>query len=163
LGEAYYYSNLGNNYTIYATLRQANLAESLGPSPELAQTYGNMWIIAGLIPLRKMAPDYRQKALGSAKSLRGRFRLGRLMTGTSLYDIGVGHWDAMKNNDEEAARIADDLGDRRLWQESSGMLALYLHYQGDFAQAESVFSEVYESARQSENVQAEAWGLLGQA
>src|SRR5262249_27600684 len=100
LGEAYYYSNLGNNYTIYATLRQANLAEPLGPSPELAQTYGNMCIIAGLIPLHKMAQDYRQKALDTAKALGERFTLGHVLSRTSLYDIGVGHWDAMKKNDE---------------------------------------------------------------
>ncbi|HXV43966.1 MAG TPA: AAA family ATPase, partial [Anaerolineae bacterium] len=46
LGEVYYWSNQ-TLPAIYAALRTLNLAEQVGPSPELARAYANMCLVAG--------------------------------------------------------------------------------------------------------------------
>jgi hypothetical protein len=45
-----------------AVLHQVNLAERLGPSPELARAYGTMSAAAGIVQLRSLARRYAQRA-----------------------------------------------------------------------------------------------------
>ncbi len=162
LGNAYFFLNEAN-LTVYATLQQINLAERIPASPELAEAYANICLVAGLVPLHRLARTYEHRAMQVAQTLNDIYMLGQASSIISLYYLGLGQWETTHQYIQRAISSAEQIGDRRLWESVSGVLALATSYQGRFGQAHEIFRDVYLSSRRSGNTQTLLWGMLGQA
>lgn len=162
LGQAFFFMNQANP-TVYVTLYQLNLAERISPSPELAEAYANMAIVSGLIPIHRLARRYIRCGVEIAQSLKDSYTIGQISSVISLYYLGIGEWQTARHYIQRSTSVADQVGDRRLWESVSGVLALVDSFEGKFADAIEVFSQVYHSSRRSGNTQTYLWGMLGQA
>lgn len=162
LGQAFFFMNQANP-TVYTTLQQLNLAEQMDPTVELAEAYANMCIVAGIIPLHSLARTYIKNCVEVAHTLNDVNTIGLISSVISLYYLGIGEWQTARQYIHRSTTIADQIGDRRLWESVSGVLALVNCFEGKFADAIEVFSQVYHSSRRSDNTQTYLWGMLGQA
>ncbi|HLV37162.1 MAG TPA: AAA family ATPase, partial [Spirillospora sp.] len=162
LGQAYFFLNEAN-LTIYVTLQQLNLAEHMPPTPELAEAYVNMCLVAGLIPMHSLARTYEKRGIEVAEQLKDMNIIGLVTSVVSLYHMGIGQWQTARDYIQRSTTNAEATGDRRLWESVSGVRALVNAFQGRFDEAIAVFREVYESSRRSGNTQTYLWGMLGQA
>ncbi|MGH2592281.1 MAG: AAA family ATPase [Anaerolineae bacterium] len=160
--EIYYFSQ-ERPLLLNAAFHALNLSESAGPSPELARAYANTCVVAGLVPLRGLAHAYAQQALATAEHINQLPTQARVLSRTGLYDIGIGHWAQAREALEQAIQIADHLNDQRQWGESAALRAYIVYHQGQFTDSRDQYIEVYARARQSRNLQFQAWGQWGQA
>lgn len=161
LGQAYFFLN-EPMLTIYVTLQEMNLAERVAPSPELAEAYASMCLVAGLMPMHSLAEMYARRSLAIAEGLNT-WILAQVKSVMSLYYTGVGNWEKARSYIDYSIDSADELGDRRMWESASGVSAILHNFHGDLNRAIEVFRGVYESSQKSGNIQTYAWSLLGQA
>ena len=75
LAYAYYFLDLPSTLGVH--LRQLNLCERLGDSPELAHTYSSHGIVCSLIPLHRRAHHYQLAGLEIRKRLRDPWGIGQ--------------------------------------------------------------------------------------
>ncbi|MCL4295883.1 MAG: AAA family ATPase [Anaerolineae bacterium] len=161
LGEIHYWSN-ETFPAIYAAVRTLNLAERAGPSPELARAYANMCLVAGFAALRSLADAYSRRALAVAQEVQHHPALAWVVELTGVYAIGVGQWVKANETLRQGARVAQQLEDRRRWEECTTALGDISFFQGKFAESLSMWPEVLASARRRGDTQAQSWGLAGQ-
>ena len=96
-----------------AALRALNLAERVGPSPELARGYGSMSVAAGIVQLHSLAGRYAQWAREIAREADDLPALVWVLDSTCAFDIIVGNWTAAREAFTEGLKIAQQLGDQR--------------------------------------------------
>ncbi len=158
---AYYTSDAASG--LYAGLRALNLAETVGPSPELARAYANICVGANILSLHSLADDYNRRAQQTAEAANDLATMMVVLNTTSVHTITTGHWRQAQTALERSAEIAERIGDRRLLEGDWAGLAHIAHHRGEFAQSEALWKRLYDSARHVGNDQTQAWGLLGQA
>jgi len=162
LGEiAYYASDVVNG--LYAAVRGLNLAEGVGPSPELARAYANMCVAANVVGFHPLADEYAARAQATAETVNDLAAIMTVLNTTSVHTISTGQWARAQPALERSCEIADRLGDRRIYEGSRAGLAHIAHHRGEFAQSASFWRELTASARKHNNDQTLGWGLLGQA
>jgi class 3 adenylate cyclase/tetratricopeptide (TPR) repeat protein len=162
LGKVYYFSN-ETSAVIHATLYTLHLASRLGPSPELAQSYANMCVGMGFIPLYSLAEVYLRRAQEAAQNLNELPTLAYVLIITSVYRLGIGRWAEAQEALNQAIEICDRLGNRQQWAESLILLEQIAYYQGVFARGEKLAVDLYTRACRSSNFLHQAWALGGQA
>lgn len=161
LGEIHYWSN-ETLPAIYAALRTLNLAERAGPSPELARAYANMCLVAGFASLRSLAEAYSRRAQAVAQEAQHHPALAWVLELTGVYAIGVGQWAKAGDTLRQGALVAQQLEDRRRWEECTTALGDNSFFQGKFAESLKMWPDVLASARRRGDTQAQSWGLAGQ-
>jgi class 3 adenylate cyclase len=117
----------------YAALRCLNLAESAGPSPELARAYATVSGAASIVPLYRLARAYGRRAQAIANRVRDLPTQLWVLQVIGYYNIGIGHWTEAREALTRGMAIADQLGDRRRSEESLGLLMVVAYLQGEFA------------------------------
>jgi class 3 adenylate cyclase/tetratricopeptide (TPR) repeat protein len=147
---------------IYAALRMLNLSELAGPSGELARSYANMALATGVLPIHRLARIYDRRARRVAEQLNDPSSLAWVLFTTAVYRAGIGEWAQAQESFERINEIAQYLGDRRRWAESSANLAIVLYYRGNYMRSSQLFAEVNEAANRNGDLQAQGWGLSGQ-
>jgi len=140
----------------------ANLAERIGPSPELARGYAHLCLVTGNIPLHSAAKAYGRRALKTAEGINDLSTTALVVKFTGYYNLGAGRWTRAQNLLGRGAEICSRLGDRRNWEQIWGLLALLAYHQGNFARGKKLFAEVFASANRRSDAQPQIWGLLGQ-
>jgi tetratricopeptide (TPR) repeat protein len=148
---------------INAVLCGLKLAEALEASPEVARYYANLSVAAGVVPLHKLAQRYCRRAREVARQLDRPDVLAWVLFITSTYEIGLGRWPEAQQALTESIHIFGDLKDQRNLAESLNLMAMAANFQGDFQSSARLYAEIYETARQRGDPQAQAWGLVGQA
>ncbi|MBE7552310.1 MAG: AAA family ATPase [Anaerolineales bacterium] len=161
LGEIHYWSN-ETFPAIYAAVRTLNLAERAGPSPELARAYANMCLVAGFVSLRSLAEAYSRRAQAVAHEAQHHPALAWVLELTGVYAIGVGQWAKAGETLRQGALVAQQLEDRRRWEECTTALGDISFFQGKFADSLKMWPDVLASARRRGDIQAQSWGLAGQ-
>lgn len=162
LGEiAYYASDVING--LYAAVRGLNLAESVGPSAELARAYANMCVAANVISFHPLADEYARRAQATAETVNDLAAIMTVLNTISVHTISTGQWARSETALDRCRDIADRLGDRRIQEGSLAGLAHVAHHRGQFAQCLGFWQQLTDSARKYNNDQTLAWGLLGQA
>ena len=162
LTEVYYFTNQTLD-AIYATLRGLNLAEALGPSPELARAYANMRLAMGILRLHHLARFYGQRAQDIAQSTGDQMTLARIYTVTGLYNVGCARLDEARKDINRALRVYNNLEDRVQLGESLAIMA-YIHYfRGEFSRCADYWGEIHTGASRSSDFQQQTWGFIGQA
>lgn len=148
---------------VYAAFSILNLAERVGPSPELARAYATMIVAASLIPMHPVATFYDRKAREAAQQVNQRATLGYVMWLSSLYHAGVCKWEQAETGAALACSIAEELGNWRQWAEIFPIRAAVAHYRGDYARSEQISQELYHVTHQRDNEVGQLWALTGQA
>lgn len=154
---------------VAAVLHQVNLAERVGPSPELARAYGTMSVAAGVVQLHSLAGRYAQWAREIAREADDLPALAWVLETTCAFDISVGNWTPAREAFTEGLRIAQHLGDQRRWNELAVMQAQVLYHQGEFgrlaewsAEMSAMASHADDPHRKAHVLLVEAWFLLPQ-
>jgi tetratricopeptide (TPR) repeat protein len=157
------YFNQDRGLAVYSSLRALNLAENVGPSPELARALAAMCIVSSLVPFHALAEVYGRRAFEVAGRLDDLAVRAWVLQLTGIYYLDLGRWAESRANLAEAVAINLRLGDWRRWEESSGELARLEYYVGDLERGAERFREFGEQARRHGHGQAQAWGLHGRA
>jgi class 3 adenylate cyclase/tetratricopeptide (TPR) repeat protein len=154
---------------ISAVLHSVNLAERIGPSPELARAYGGMSVVAGVIQLNSAAERYARWAREMAREADDLPALAWVLETTCAFDISVGNWLSAREAFTEGLRIAQQLGDQRRWIELAVMQAQVLYHQGEFgrlaewsAEMSAMASHVDDPHRKALILLVEVWYLMPQ-
>jgi class 3 adenylate cyclase/tetratricopeptide (TPR) repeat protein len=158
----HYFAN-DNLPLVEGCLRMLNVAESAGPSIELAEAFSTFGFIAGVVPLHWVAEAYLRHARVTAETIQNPVAAGWASMTSGFYSTGCGYWERAREGLADGARVMASMGDRRRWIDCVTVAGQAAHYQGEFLERLRCGIEVYALARQSDNVQGQAWGLLDQA
>jgi class 3 adenylate cyclase/tetratricopeptide (TPR) repeat protein len=116
LAEIYYYDGDGMK-CLYASLRMLNLAERLGPSPELARAYAAVSGITGLVQFRDMSANYRRRSLEMLDAIDDPGASAWALNLLGISRTGTGDWGDAASMFRRTAEIAAPLGERRRWRD----------------------------------------------
>ncbi|MFN8501242.1 AAA family ATPase [Kouleothrix sp.] len=144
---------------LYTLLQAVNLAERAGPSPELAEAYSGMAVVAGLIPLHNTAETYARLAEATAHQLDRLTTSAFVFTRVSLYRGGVGQWESVIRDCRQAIAIAERLGDQALWGEAVAIMRGSTGFTGNLVASDQLAGELYDTARRNSHQLHEVWGL----
>ncbi len=147
--------------TVYTALRTLNLAEQIGPSPQLAEAYGTMVIATGFIPAHFMAEGYRKKANQVLEKIENETTSVRVAILIGVYYIGLGRWDDVDRLLEGPLSASEQHGDFRQWGECILTLANNNVLQGKMPTGQQLFQSMVDSTRARNNVLQLVWGLEG--
>jgi class 3 adenylate cyclase/tetratricopeptide (TPR) repeat protein len=161
LTAVYYFANQ-TLLSLYAAFQSLNLAETAGPSPELARGYASVGVITSFIPIHRLAEAYCQRALRLARKLRNLPARAWVALLVGVYKAGVGQWAEASVLLAEVVELAERLGDRGRRDDGLGNLAMVEYFQGHFARSAQLFDDLLASAQQRQDVHNHAWALRGQ-
>ncbi|MEO0374508.1 MAG: adenylate/guanylate cyclase domain-containing protein [Cyanobacteria bacterium P01_A01_bin.17] len=162
LGEVYYYTHRRTLAT-YTSITGLNIAETAAPSPELARIYANMCFAAGLNQLHGLARRYSTLAEITLRELDASLScVGWVALVTGAYRSGGGRWSPAQERLQVAIDSYRTLSDHHHLAESLAALALVKHCQGRLREAMHLWEQIYQTGHQCGDIQAQAWGLLGQ-
>lgn len=162
LVEAYWFDN-DVARMLASGLQALNLAESAGPSPELVRAYATMCLAAGGLPIHPLAEHYADLSMHAAAHVGDPAAEGYALFLTSVYRVGVGHFDRVERDLERAVSLCGKIGDSRFLGESLTVIAMTHLYRGDFARADEIFAEVGQVGRRFDNLQHRIWSALGRS
>lgn len=161
LMKIYYYAN-DPGALITAALSGLNLAEKAGTSPVLARIYANMSIVAGIIPLHKLARLYSRRSREVADAVDRPPEHAWVRLATSVYGVGVGDWETAEQDLRDSLDLYKRLGDTRQMEENLGTTGQMLTAQGRFAEVHGIGEQLKESGAGRDDAQGELWGWLFQ-
>ena len=162
LSENYFYLKKNLPLT-HAAIRTLNLTERSGLTSELATAYANMGMLMGVIPIHRFARFYLKRALETAKALDLRAPLAYVNLIISLYSLGTGDWDRVRDAIEDAIHLYRELGDHRRLGEALSLKAIRLHFLAQSRESNQVYEELHQLGESTGDVQQITWGLDGQA
>jgi class 3 adenylate cyclase/tetratricopeptide (TPR) repeat protein len=162
LGEVYYYTHRRTLAT-YASITGLNHAENADPAPELARIYANMCFAMGLNQRHALAHRYGILAETTVQTLDASLPcLGWVAMVVGAYHSGSGRWSLARERLQLAIDSYQTVSDRHHLAESLAALALVEHCQGHFNAALTLWQRIDQLGHQCGDIQAQAWGLLGQ-
>jgi class 3 adenylate cyclase/tetratricopeptide (TPR) repeat protein len=162
IGRMYFYAN-ETLPIMYSILQFLNSAEKAGTSPELANAYSGMAVLAGLAGLHPLAEGYVKRALAVAKEVSQSSNLITVGVVTSVYEVSVGKWDRIRARVSESKRLCEELGDSRQWGDSTVLLAESAFLSGDIEFGLSLQTTLLDDARKRNSPLHIGWGLAGVA
>ena len=142
LMEIYYVENAPVP-TLVASMKSLNLAESAGPSPELARGYASLGAILGFIPWHSAASAYCQRALETAEAVNDLSAVSWVLLCKGIYESGLGKWDEAASDFQRMARISTQLGDARSLSDANQCQIMLHYFRGNFAAAVQEAEELY--------------------
>ncbi len=141
--------------------RALNLAEQAGASREESGALADMAVLMGVVPVHAFARFYLKQALRALRGVEDLSVRAKVLTRTSLYEMGCGNWQGVRESLREAMALSERLGDRRMYGESLVVLALSYRYAGDFEEALGLYDQLHDSALRRGNDQERSWALNG--
>jgi tetratricopeptide (TPR) repeat protein len=159
--EAFYFS-LEAVPVVWSSLRLVNQCAPAGPSPILAQGYTMLGVLASAVPAPRLATRWCRRALTVAEQSSSARDVASILSRTALVHTATCRWDEADSALDQAVRIAEQVGDMRLWAECAGQKGLLDFYRGHLESGLAYWAEAYRLARRGGNQQIESWGLLGQ-
>jgi tetratricopeptide (TPR) repeat protein len=157
-----YFANGQLARILFAGLMNLNLAERLGPSPELARAYATAHVSAGLIPWPRLAAAYWRRAeevldeVGDPDVQSWAYVLG------GSHACGAAAFATALGLSERAEALARQMGYPRRIEEAVGVRGNALMLSGRFEAARDTSLQVLESGLRGDP-QTQVWGLDGSA
>jgi class 3 adenylate cyclase/tetratricopeptide (TPR) repeat protein len=148
-------------FSLYAVLYGLNLSEYGGLSPELVKAYTDICVIVGLFGPRGMAEAYGERAWSTAQALGEPAVKAAAKSGIGLSQMNAGQLDKAQANLEQALQMSEELGDRRLWGDSLGLLARTIRFRGELQRAGELYAEL--GGPRSGVMMHRVWALNAQA
>ena len=161
LMKIYYYAN-DPGALITAAVSGLNLAEKAGTSPVLARIYANMSIVAGIVPIHRLARLYARKSREVADEVDRPPEHAWVRLATSVYGVGVGDWETTEQDLRDSLDLYKRLGDTRQMEENLGTTGQMLTAQGRFAEVYAIGEQLKDSGAGRDDAQGELWGWLFQ-
>jgi tetratricopeptide (TPR) repeat protein len=144
----------------YAALRNINLAERAGPSPELVTAYASMYGIAGLIPWRSLAERYARSAYHHGDHEPDRAARLWLLAMDAIYRLGLADWNRAIGLSKEGEELARVSGASRDLEDFQGIQSVALFYQGKFDAAAAMAQIRTEAGSRRGDPQSQGFGWL---
>ncbi len=148
---------------LHAVFCSLNLAESAGPSPELAWAYSSVASLLGFMSMHRVAEGYFARAEGVAHRIADPASTAWVALARAVYLTGIGKWDLAGTLLRQAIAENDTLGDRRRGDDARIILTLVQLFQGRFRESLSLANLLYDSAKQRLDVRIQAEALYGKA
>jgi hypothetical protein len=158
-----YYVAADKTRSSYVALRSLNLADQLGPSTELAQCYGALCIIAGIVGAHRMAERYGTLARETAARIDDPYTVAHVIHQVGMYRSSRGPYASF------AALYADGiaglraLGHKPRLRDALGIAGVGDHIFGRPAEAERKLTELLATVEPQEMALWAQWapGWLG--
>ena len=147
---------------LYNALNNLNLSEGLGPSSELARAYAGTSILCGVIPLHGLADQYQHLAEQIVPTLERSGDIAHINEFLGTYQAGLRLAEAARCF-EYACKVFAEIGDQRLWEESTTLLSMTLMLQGQIERSAALRKTMLAIGLQRNNIQTQGWALLGLA
>ncbi len=143
-------------------LRELNVSEPAGHSPELGKAYAVMAVVLGSVPqLRGIANKWAERAIEVTERAEGaNAALAYVLSRVAIVDLYDAKWPGAESKLQRAADVARTVGDRRLREEALGVHGITLFFAGRFREAQANFESMKSSAHFSNNVQIQAWATM---
>ncbi|HWL48485.1 MAG TPA: AAA family ATPase [Acidimicrobiia bacterium] len=161
LMKIYYYAN-DPGALITAAVSGLNLAEKAGTSPVLARIYANMSIVAGIVPIHRLARLYARRSREVADEVDRPPEHAWVRLATSVYGVGVGDWETTEQDLRDSLDLYKRLGDTRQMEENLGTTGQMMTAQGRFEEVYEIGEQLKESGAGRDDAQGELWGWLFQ-
>jgi tetratricopeptide (TPR) repeat protein len=142
------------------SLRLLNQCEPAGASPDLAKAYMLAGIIASTVPVHSLAKRWSRHALRLGESLGRQRELAWLLSRAGVVQVAVCDWDELDAGLGRAVRIAEEVGDLRLWAECHSQLGVSALFKAQFERGLVHGSECRRLGHRGANRQVECWGAL---
>ena len=140
-------------------LRGLNLAEQVGPSPELATAYASTAILCGLMNWHRAARMYSRLAESVARETGQIANMALVLGYLAMYELGQGGWERVETLGRETLGLAERIGDHQLCGDGATVLAMLDCFRADYAGAAHWSVRICEAAERSGNRMHSAWGL----
>jgi hypothetical protein len=152
--------------TMLLSLKQVQLLEKAGPSPNLLRGCANVCYTAAILQKPKTAETYCRLAMKFANPDKPNAvdEIASLAVANrvcGLYSIGVGQWTRAQQMLRAGAEFSSKVHDWQGWYESVGYLALALTLTGQFTEAEGHINMALDSVRNAGHTDSLAWVLCG--
>ena len=151
------------NYMIYDAVANLNIAEALGPSPELATAYMSAGLISGFVPIHSMAETLIDRAITMIGDYNLPATSARIDEYAATYNVGVGKIAKARQMFHDAAAVFEPLGDRHLWSECVLLESMTLTRQGKLNESDALWQKLRAQVVVWGNRQIEEGAILGQA
>src|SRR5262245_31738818 len=102
---------------LWSSLRTVNVCEPAGPSPELAQGYVILALLAGAVPLRRLASLWSRRAAAIAEQAGTERDVAWILSRIAVIQIADCDWKGAEAGNRRAVEVAARVGDLRLWEE----------------------------------------------
>ncbi len=146
---------------LLAALRAINLAETAGPSPELATSSAVFGMAGGAYMGRRVAERYFEIGRAAAAEVNDIYGLGRVSMMRGFYLIGQGDWAGAEQSLAQGRTAFREIGDER-WVESCTLHIGNLHYiHRRFSEGMSCYEEALDASRRRGDTQSETWSYVG--
>ncbi len=162
LGLLYFLKNNPGLTAYYCVLASLNLAEDIGPSPELAIAYSYVAGGAGLVPAHRLARLYERLSLETADQVNNPLITARVLMATSVYSAGVGRFEETEKRLRRAVTAFEQGGVWEWWGVCMEMLTRVTYYRGRFQQSAVLASQLYSLAKQQGDILQQSWSLSSQ-
>ncbi len=157
LSEVYYLGGL-QGPSVYAALRQVNVAERTGPSHELAEAYGVLAIIAGAIGRRSLSQRYEGLAESVVRTLENPRARAMFLHQRALTGAAFGDFDRVVREETEAASIFERLGELGRRRDALGLLGTTQYLASRYDDAEATLLSLLQTRTGDDRFVQEIWG-----
>jgi class 3 adenylate cyclase len=158
LGLLYFIQN-NAGMTIYSPLIALNLAEEIGPSPELAIAYSYAASAAGLIPAHGLARLYERLTLQTAEQVNNPLITARALMATSVYSSSTARLMETEARLLQAITAFEQGGVWEWWGVCMEMLTRVKYYQGQFHESAELADRLYATAKQQSDIVQQSWSM----
>jgi tetratricopeptide (TPR) repeat protein len=159
LGLLYFLKNKPGLEAFYCPLASLNLAEEIGPSPELAIAYSYVAGGAGLVPAHGLARLYERLSLDTAGQVNNPLITARVLMATSVYSAGTGRFEETDQRLRRAIASFEQGGVWEWWGVCVEMLTRVTYYQGQFQHASELANRLYNLTKQQGDILQRSWAL----
>lgn len=159
--EVYFYS-LRVLPVIWSTLRQLNVTEPFGPSPELSRAYIFLAVVCGVASLPRLAARWARHAVAIAEGAAAPGAVAYALNRSTAVELAHCWWDLAAAHIARADGIATAIGDMRLCEEARTQAGLVALYRGPLQPGLPPLQSAYELSRRSRSKQGACWSLSGQ-
>ncbi len=158
-----YYVAADKTRSSYVALRSLNLAERLGPSTELAQCYGALCIIAGIVGAHRLAERYGTLARETAARIDDPYTVAHVIHQVGMYRSSRGPYASFGSLYAEGIAGLRALGHKPRLRDALGIAGVGDHIFGRPAEAERKLTELLATVEPQEMALWAQWapGWLG--
>jgi class 3 adenylate cyclase/tetratricopeptide (TPR) repeat protein len=143
---------------VYALVAALNLAERLGPTPELAISYADVSNILGYVRRRRLARAYQRLAKRTAAQLNDPVTSVRVLARAAVFPISMGDWSVCNDLENEMSSC-ERIGDSYQWVTSANVRARVANLRGEFELAARLALEIRKRAAVHGSLAHEVWGI----
>lgn len=148
---------------LYEALHNLNTAEGLERSLELAGAYSSVGLICAFIPIHGLAAPYIGRARATVEALGRPTDTAEIYELVSVYLSGIGRLNESAALLERILPLFEQIGHRRLWDESSILLGMTLLPLGEVERAERIYRALSERSKHYGNENVRCSSTLGLA